>query len=87
MLKAGMVDTAELLEFVTDNDIRLALAAAEAPNAAAPILDIAAHDRDRLMRLAAAKHPNTSRNTLMLLVGDADEEIAETARGRLEGSK
>ncbi len=84
-IKKGLVDEVELLEYVTDNDINIAIAAAESKFATEPILDIAAHDKDREVRLAAVKNSNTGIKTLKMLTKDIDSEIANIARLRLEG--
>ena len=84
-IKKGLVDEVELLVYVTDNDINIAIAAAESKFATEPILDIAAHDKDREVRLAAVKNSNTGIKTLKMLTKDIDSEIANIARLRLEG--
>lgn len=84
-IKKGLIDESELLEFVTDNDINIAIAVAESKFSTEPILDIAAHDKDREVRLAAVKNSNTGIKTLKLLSKDVDSEIANIARLRLEG--
>ena len=53
MIKNREVTEADLLEYVTDNNIDVAVAAAESDLATEPILDIAAHDKDRAVRKAA----------------------------------
>ncbi|MCM1124132.1 MAG: hypothetical protein NC416_16245 [Eubacterium sp.] len=85
LIKAGEVDEVDLLEYITDNDIEVAIAAAESDLATEPILDIAAHDRDARVRLAAVNNVHIGRNTLMLLKNDIDDEIARIAAKRLEG--
>lgn len=84
LIKAGMMDEADLLEYVTDNDVRIAIAVAEAPNVTPPILNIAAHDRNREVRLAAVKNPNIDKITLQYLKNDKEIEIAELANRKLE---
>jgi hypothetical protein len=83
MIKTGNIDEVDLLEYVTDNDINVAIAAAESDLATEPILDIAAHDNDKKVRLAAANNVHTGKKTLLLLAKDADSEIASIARERL----
>lgn len=85
MIKAGLVDEEALLEYVADNDIEVAVAAAESDLATEPILDIAAHDRDSRVRLAAAKNPHTGEKTLRYLADDSNEEVAQNALMRLGG--
>lgn len=84
-IKCGEVDELGLLEYVTSNDINIAIAAAESSIATEPILDIAARDRDRLVRLAAVKNLNIGKKTLQFLLKDSDEEVAKLAKERLEG--
>lgn len=86
-IKAGGIDEAELLEYITDNDIEVAIAAAESELATGPILDIAAHDKDRRVRLAAVNNVHTGKDTLLLLAGDSDGEVAKIASVRLEAIK
>ncbi len=76
-------DEVVLLEYITDNDINIAIAAAESRYATGPVLDIAAHDKDRKVRLAALNNPNISKRTLMFLTGDSDAEIAQKASEKL----
>jgi len=83
MIRTGNVDEADLLEYVTDNDINIAIAAAESDLATEPILDIAAHDKDKRVRLAAVNNTNTGKETLLLLSKDADSEIVAIANERL----
>lgn len=84
MIKNGEVDEVDLLEYITDNDINVAIAAAESNIATAPILDIAAHDKDSAVRKAAVNNKNIGVQTLQYLLNDADEEIAMVARKRLK---
>lgn len=84
-IKNGECDEVDLLEYITDNDIKVAIAAAESLVANEPILDIAARDRDRRVRLAAVCNPNIGRKTLEFLVNDSDDEIASRAKEILEG--
>ena len=58
-IKNGDVDELDLVEYVTDNDINIAIAAAESKLATEPILDIAAHDKNREVRLTAVRNPKT----------------------------
>ena len=78
-IKSGGMDEVDLLEYVTDNDIAVAIAAAESPAATEPVLDIAAHDKDRRVRIAALGNPNIGNETLGFLCGDADADIAKMA--------
>lgn len=83
-IKSGDIKEIELLEYVTDNDINIAIAAAESELATEPILDIAAHDKDREVRLAAVRNPNMGIDTLKMLSKDNDFEISQIAKARLE---
>lgn len=85
-IKAGTLDEVDLLEYVTDNDVNIAIAVAESELATKPILDIAAHDNDKRVRLAAVNNPNTGIDTLKFLCKDIDSEIAKIAVNRLERS-
>jgi len=87
MIKNREVTEADLLEYVTDNNIDVAVAAAESDLATEPILDIAAHDKDRAVRKAAACNKNTGVQTLQYLSRDRDEEIVALARQRLKGDR
>ena len=87
MIKNGEVTEADLLEYITDNDIDVAIAAAESDLATEPILDIAAHDKDRAVRKAAACNKNTGVKTLQYLSRDKDAEIADLSRQRLKGDR
>ena len=82
-IKNGMFDEADLLEFVTDNDVEVAIAAAESSNATEPILNIAARDKDKRVRLAAVNNRNIGMETLNYLVNDPDSEISEIAYNKL----
>ena len=82
----GLCDEVELLEYITDNNIEIAIAAAQSPIASGPILDIAARDRDEQVRLAALNNPNISYRTLVLLSNDPNREIAEKAKMILGGN-
>ena len=73
-----------MVEYVTDNDINIAIAAAESKLATEPILDIAAHDKDREVRLAAVRNPNMGIDTLKMLSKDNDFEISQIAKARIE---
>ena len=83
-IKSGDIKEIELLEYVTDNDINIAIAAAESELATELILDIAAHDKDREVRLAAVRNPNMGIDTLKMLSKDNDFEISQIAKARLE---
>lgn len=83
-IKNGMVSELELLDYVTDNDINVAVAVAESRFATAPILDIAAHDKDPRVRRAAACNPNIGEKTLLYLAKDNDGDIACIVKKRLE---
>ena len=87
MIKSGNCDEANLLEYITDNNIEIALAAAESKFATEPILDIAARDRDERVRLAALNNPNIGDKTLRFLLDDQKEEIATKAKIILERRK
>lgn len=78
-IENGILDEVELLEYVTDNDVNVAVAVAKSSMATEPILDIAANDRDRRVRFAAVTNPNIGNNTLIRLTKDSDEEIAAIA--------
>ena len=84
-IKNGDCDEIELLELVTDNEIEVAIAVAESNFATAPIIDIAAHDRDRRVRWAAVNNPNIGKETLKILSRDNERDIAELAQERLKG--
>lgn len=86
-IKNREVDEMDLMEFITDNDIDIAIAAAESDIATEPILDIAAHDKDREVRMAAVNNKNTGMKTLQYLLKDSDREIARLAEERLVGGK
>ena len=86
-IKSGKFDEIELLEYVTDNDVSVAIAVAESSMATEPILDIAANDLDKRVRLAAVKNPNIGKRTLVRLANDTDDEIADVANQRLTGGK
>lgn len=82
-IRMGNVDEVVLLEYVTDNDIDVAIAVAESDLATEPILDIAAHDNDKRVRLAVVNNIHTGKETLKLLSKDADGEIATIANERI----
>lgn len=84
-IKNGECDEVDLLGYITDNDIEVAIAAAESTMATEPILDIAARDRDKRVRAAALKNPNIGEKTIEYLANDLDVEIAEEAKKILEG--
>lgn len=75
----GVLDEAELLELVSDNDFDIALAVAKSSHSTEPILDIAAHDRDERIRYAAVNNPNCGMRTLEYLQRDSNKEIATLA--------
>lgn len=83
MIKAGLVDEEDLLEYITDNNIEVAVAAAESDLATEPILDIAAHDKDSRVRMAAVKNIHIGEKTLRYMVNDSDEKVAQNAIERL----
>ena len=83
-IKAGKVDSADLFEYVSGNDVGLAIAAASAPNADGPTLELAAMDLDYRVRLAAAKNINTDKDTLDTLCLDENDEVAQQAQLTLE---
>lgn len=83
-IKLGYVDEEDLLEYITDNDVSVAIAAAESPFATEPILDIAAHDNDKAVKMAALNNPNIGEASLELLCADIDPEIASIAKINLE---
>lgn len=83
-IEQGLLEVDELLEYVTDNDVDIAIAVAKAPNVTEPILNIASHDKDVLVRKAVANNPNTTKKVLEYLLSDKDTEIVETAKRRLE---
>ena len=85
-IKSGVMDETDLLEYVTSNDIEVAISVAESEYATEPILDIAAHDRDKRVRIAAVNNPNTEKETLKYLLNDSVDEIATIANNRLERS-
>lgn len=78
-IKDGMMDEADLLELVSDNDFEIALAVANCSYSTEPILDIAAHDKDERIRLAAVNNANCGRRTLEYLQRDINKEIADSA--------
>ena len=87
MIKSGNCDEADLLEYITDNNIEIAIAAAESISATEPILDVAAHDRDERVRMAALNNPNIGNRTLEFLLNDQKEEIVTKAKMILERRK
>ncbi len=84
VIKSGKCNEADLLEFITNNDIEIAIAAAESELATEPILDIAAHDRDKKVRMAALNNPNIGDKTLKFLFNDQDEDIVALAKSILK---
>ena len=80
----GKVKEVDLLEFVTSNDIRVAVAVASSQYATETILDIAAHDKDKDVRLAVVDNKYTGKDTLKFLSNDNEAEIAVKAKYRLE---
>lgn len=79
-IKSGGLDEADLLEYVTDNDITIAIAVAGSAYATEPILDIAAHDADARVRSAALNNPNIGKETIQFLCSDRNVEIANQAK-------
>lgn len=86
-IRNGNMDDAELLELVTSNDLAVALAVADSEYAPRPVLDIAAHDKDRLVRLAVAGNSKTGLRTLAYLCSDRDGEVAQRARSEIDRRK
>lgn len=86
-IKNGELDEVELLEYVTDNDVDVAIAVAESTMATEPILDIAANDIDKRVRFAAVMNPNIGKDTLIRLTRDIDHEIATIACQRVDWEK
>ena len=78
-IKTGKIDEVGLLDYVTDNDISIAIAVAESVWASSPILDIAAHDNDRRVRWAALNNKNIGTETLRFLCKDEDCQISDRA--------
>lgn len=85
-IRGGELDEVDLLEHVTDNDVNIAIAVAESKMATFPILDVAAHDKEKRVRLAAVNNPNIGEETLKYLLYDNDDEIVAIAKNRLERS-
>ena len=84
-IRAGFLDEASLLEYVTDNDIKIAIAVAQCPTATPAILDIAAHDSDPRVRRAALNNPRIGIETIKYLCADQEAEISTQAKIILEG--
>lgn len=78
-IKTGKIDEVGLLNYVSDNDVSVAIAVAESPWSSPPILDIAAHDNDRRVRWAALNNKNIEMKTLRFLCNDNDLEISNRA--------
>ena len=85
-IRSDNCDEVELLEYITDNNIEIAIAVAESKLATEPILDIAAMDNDRNVRYAALNNPNIGKRTLEKLTSDTDVEIAKKASELLGGN-
>lgn len=68
MIRNGEIDEIDLFEYVTDNDINLAIAVAGCDSATEAILDIAAHDKDSTVRKAAINNENIGVKTLQYLL-------------------
>lgn len=83
-IKNGELDEVELLEYVTDNDVNVAIAVAESTMATESILDIAANDIDKRVRFATVMNPNIGEKTLIRLTKDIDDEIANIACQKLD---
>lgn len=79
----GKVNEEDLLEYVTSNNIEIAIEAARSLYATEPILDIAAHDKDWEVRMAAVQNPNIGCKSLEYLLKDSNEEIARLAKEKL----
>lgn len=84
-IKQNLVSKEELFEYITDNDLEIAVAAASSHLADEIILDVAAHDKDREVRLAAVKNPNIGKSSLLFLSNDIDNDISLLAKKILEG--
>lgn len=83
-IRNGEVDETELLEYVTSNDVELALAVACSDFATASILKIAAWDKDDKVRLAVINNKNTNDDTIRLLCNDEKIEIKYAAKEELK---
>jgi hypothetical protein len=79
----GYFDEVELLELVTENNYKIAIAVAESKYATEPILDIASHDKDRKIRLAALNNKNIGIDSIKFLIKDEDYEISQLAKEKL----
>lgn len=79
-INSGNVDEADLLEFITDNNILIAIAAASSPLATTHILDIASLDQDYRVRLAALNNEHLSQSALLSLCDDPEPLIAQQAK-------
>ena len=83
-IKLGKVDESDLLEYVTSNDVDVAIAVASSKMATLPIIDIAAHYNDRRVRLAVITNKNIGNDTVLFLCDDKDDEVYRLARAERE---
>lgn len=83
-IKSGMVDEADLFEYITSNDFNIALTAAESPLATSSILNIAAIDNDERIRTAILKNKNISQETVLTLCNDLNSIVAALAKKEAE---
>lgn len=83
-IKKGKIDEAELTDYITSNNLEVAIAAAGCSMATEFMIDIAAHDRDREVRLAAVLNKNIGNDTIVYLCNDKDGEIADIAKRERE---
>lgn len=86
-IKSNKCDEADLLEYITDNNVEIAIAAAASPKATGALLDIAARDKDKRVRMAALNNPNIEKRTVETLKKDSDLEISQKAEEVLKGMK
>lgn len=84
-IKNNDCDEVDLLEFITDNNVEIAISAAESSMATGPILDIASRDKDKRVRIAALRNPNIEGKTIEYLTHDSDEEVSTMAKDLLKG--
>lgn len=83
-IRSGQVTELELLDYITNNDFSIALAAAESPLASPAVLQIASHDNDSRIRLAALKNKNIPSKAVLFLCHDQDSSIATLAKNEAE---
>lgn len=83
-IRSGQVTELELLDYITNNDFSIALAAAESPLASSAVLQIASHDNDSRIRLAALKNKNIPSKAVLFLCHDQDSSIATLAKNEAE---